>query len=129
MRKWEQLLRLLDMTKGFPDIEGCLMHNILANLHPDITTLWFYRNSDDLSYIENAHVVLLGASIDRANVTIDPFFPELTSFLETKESIDGSILTRLSLTFREGEMSFLYENAFHFWRYQPMGKIAQESSK
>ena len=115
----------LETKAGFPDVDGYVMHSHIECHASDSVTLSFHTHTPDLIDLINVQVFLLGASMKAANVELDPHLPFMTSYSITEEIIQGRRRNLLTIAFEKGEMSFLFEDAFHVRSRRPLNVPAE----
>lgn len=119
-------MEILDTKPGFPDISDHVMHNHVDCRSPESIMLWFHRHTPDLTAIINVQIFLLGASMKGANVELNPFFPDIRSYSIKKEAGQGRDRNLLTIVFEKGEMSFLFDEAFHVRSIRRIGHTPDE---
>ena len=118
-----------EVSMGFPNVEGYVMHTHIECNSPHSIMLWFHNTSDDLSNMINVQAYLFNAYIRAANVEINPFFPLMKSHVLKGEVVQGNQMSLLTVFFEKGEMSFLFEKACYVRSQRPLGPIPDELKK
>ena len=105
---------------GFPQLDGFSMHTNIEHVGEDTVHLWFHNYKPDGELLQDVHVLLIDAIVNKLDVCLDPHLPELASYSVQDEGTSGK--KKLILLFKRGEISATFESALH-WGNEKIVKL------